>query len=295
MLLNRTAHRIGYLGSMDSWEKKSIENLNHFLDFLILHLNYNSNRKIQVFCVDVQEIDFEKMDFSGIEEDSLEQEKIDIISNFVSFNKSRLFFFLGKSYFLGSQIPEVVEQTKTIIGKISELLELVGSQEPSILVRIGSAYGNRKETLARFCSEVDSFPGKISSRLVVVNDEKPSLFSVTDLLAGVFYVTKIPICFRFLPHQFNDGGLTSREALFLSSSTWPDGIKPIFIHSEPESSDESGIPASPSPSEYLQYRIPTFNLEIDIILDLKAKDLACLKYMRENKSLKPIIINKVPE
>jgi UV DNA damage repair endonuclease len=294
MLLNRTAHRIGYLGSMKSWDGK-IETVNQFLDYLILHLNYNSNRKIQVFCVDAQEIDFESMDFSIIEEDSLEQEKIDIISNFVSFNKSRLFFFLGKSYFLGSQIPEVVDQTKSILQKISEFLDLIGLQEPSILVRIGSAYGNRKLTLSRFCSEVDSLPKYISSRLVVVNDEKPSLFSVTDLLAGVFYATKTPICFRFLPHQFNDGGLTSREALFLSSSTWPVGVKPIFIHSEPESTDEFGTPSSPSPSEYLEFRIPTFNLETDIILDVVGKDLACLKYMQENKSLKPIIINKVTE
>ena len=293
MLLNRTAHRIGYLGSMKSWDGKKIETVNQFLDFLILHLNYNSNRKIQAFCVDVQEIDFDNMDFSGIEEDSLEQEKIDIISNFISFNKSRLFFFLGKSYFLGSQIPEVVDQTKIIIGKISEFLEMVGSQEPSILISVGSAYGNRKETLSRFCTEVNSLPKKMSSRLAVVNDEKPSLFSVTDLLAGVFYSTKIPICFRFLPHQFNDGGLTSREALFLSSSTWPVGTKPIFIHSEPEISDDSGTPSSPSPADCLKYRIPTFNLEIDIILDLKDKDLACLKYMQENKSLKPIVINKV--
>ena len=117
----------------------------------------------------------------------------------------------------------------------------------------------------------------------------------TDLLSGVFYTTKTPICFRFLPHQFNNGGLTSREALFLSSSTWPVGVKPVFIHSEPEASDEFGVPSSPSPSDYLHYRIPTFNLETDIIVDCGERDLACVKYMLENKSLKPIIINKVPE
>lgn len=293
MLLNRTAHRIGYLGPMKEWTGKKVESVNQFLDFIILHLNHNINRGIQIYCVDVQDIDFSDIDFSGVEEDSLEQEKIDIISNFISFNKSRLFFFLGKSYFLGSQIPEVVEETKSVLVKISSFLDLVGSQEPCVLVRVGSAYGNRRDTLARFCEKVMSLPESVSSRLAVVNDEKPSLFSVTDLLAGVFYVTKTPICFRFLPHQFNDGGLTSREALFLSSSTWPVGVKPIFIHSEPESTDEFGSPSSPSPAESLSYRIPTFNLEIDVVLDLSGKDLSCLKYMKENKSLKPIVINKV--
>jgi len=293
MLLNRTAHRIGYLGSMKSWNDKKIDSLEQFLNFLILHLNHNIHRGIQICCVDVLNIDFTNIDFSKIEEDSLDQEKIDIISNFLSFKNSRLFFFVGKTHFLGSQIPEVVEETKVILEKISDFMELMGVNQPSILIRVGSAYGNRKETLSRFCNEVLSLPEKISTRLVVMNDEKPSLFSVTDLMAGVFYTTKTPICFRFLPHQFNEGGLTSREALFLSASTWPQEIKPIFIHAESESYDDGGAPSSPSPSESLSFRVPTFNLEIDYILDCKGKEEACVKYMLENKSLKPIVINKV--
>ncbi len=295
MLLNRTAHRIGYLGSRKSWNGKGVGSLNQFLDFIIFHINYNTHNGIQAFCVDTIDLNLDEMDFSRIEEDSLEQEKIDVISHFLSFNKSRIFFFMGKTHFLGSQIPEVVEETKTNLGKLAEFLELIGIQDPCILIRVGSAYGNRRETLGRFCSEVNSLPASISSRLAVMNDEKPSLFSVTDLLAGVFYATKIPICFRFLPHQFNAGGLTSREALFLSSSTWQQGTKPVFIYGEPESTDDFGAPASPSTSSHLNFRIPTFNLETDILMDCKERDEACLKYMRENKSLKPIVINKIPD
>lgn len=295
MLLNRTAHRIGYLGPMKTWEGKQIDSLDQFLNFIILQINHNIHRGIQISCIDTLNIDFNKIDFSGLEEDSLEQEKIDVISNFLSFKSSRIFFFVGKTHFLGSQIPEVVQETKEILRKISDFLEAVGVKDPSILIRIGSAYGNRKETLSRFCSEVSSLPEEVSSKLVVMNDEKPSLFSVTDLLSGVFYATRTPICFRFLPHYFNDGGLTSREALFLSASTWPQGVKPIFIHSEPESVDDFGAPLSPSPSGFLKFRVPTFNLEIDFILDCKGRDEACVKYMLENKSLKPMVINRVPE
>lgn len=292
MLLNRTAHRIGYLGPMKSWEGKKIDSLEQFLNFIILHLNHNIHRGIQICCIDALSIDFKKIDFSGMEEDSLDQEKIDIISNFLAFKNSRMFFFLGKTYFLGSQIPEVVQETREVLEKISTFLDLIGIKDPSILIRVGSAYGNRKETLARFCSEISSLREEISSKLIVMNDEKPSLFSVTDLLSGVFYSTRTPICFRFLPHQFNDGGLTSREALFLSSSTWPKDVKPIFIHSEPEFSDEFGLPSSPSPSSFLRYRVPTFNLEIDFILDCGDREESCIKYMLENKSLKPLIINR---
>lgn len=294
MLLNRTAHRIGYLGSSSTWDKK-VESLNQFLDFLIFHLNHNIHNGIQILCVDTLDLNLERIDFSQIEEDSSEQEKIDIISNFLSFNKSRIFFFIGKNHFLGSILPEVLEETKKVLENFSNFLEAVGQSGPSIIVRVGSAYGNRKATMARFCLEVNNLPEKISSKLIVTNDEKPSLFSVTDLLSGVFYSTRVPICFRFLPHQFNDGGLTSREALFLSSSTWPEGTKPVFIHAEPEEVDEFGVPTSPSTSEFLSFRVPTLNLEIDFILDCKGKEIACLKYMKENKSLKPMVINKIVE
>lgn len=295
MLLNRTPHRIGYLGPMKSWNDKRIDSLERFLNFMVLQINHSIHRGIQICCIDCVNIDFSNIDFSKIEEDSIDQEKIDIISNFLSFKNSRLFFFVGKTHFLGSQIPEVVEEAKKTFEKISDFLELVGLSQPSILIRVGSAYGNRKETLRRFCSEVSSLPERVSSKLVVVNDEKPSLFSVTDLLSGVFYATKTPICFRILPHQFNEGGLTSREALFLSASTWPPGSKPVFIHSESESYNEFGAPSSPTPSDYLTFRVPTFNLEIDFILDCKGRDEACVKYMLENKSLKPMVINRTPE
>jgi UV DNA damage repair endonuclease len=297
MILNRTAHRIGYLGSMKSWDvsKKEIWTLHAFLDFVIDHLKYNSENGIQMLCFDLLDMNLQEFDFSSIEEDSEEQNKIDLISNLVSAKKIRIFFFLGKGYFLGSQLPEIVQDTKKIILKVSDFLDCIGVQEPSILIRVGSAYGNRKETLVRFSEEVKSLPNYVSRKLAVMNDEKPSLFSVTDLLAGVYYSTKIPICFRFLPHQFNNGGLSSREALFLSASTWPNDIKPVFIHSEPQSVDEFGIPSSPSPSAFLSNRIPTFNLEIDIIVDSLDKDLSCIKYMKEIKSLKPIVINKIPD
>ena len=93
MLLNRTAHRIGYVGSMKSWNDKKIESLSRFLDFIILHINYNIHKGIHITCIDTLNVDFKEIDFSRMEEDSLEQEKIDIISNFLSFKESRIFFF----------------------------------------------------------------------------------------------------------------------------------------------------------------------------------------------------------
>jgi hypothetical protein len=39
-----------------------------------------------------------------------------------------------------------------------------------------------------FCGRIRDFDPIISSKICVTNDDKPSLFSVTDLLTGIYYV-----------------------------------------------------------------------------------------------------------
>jgi hypothetical protein len=95
MILNRTAHRIGYLGSMKSYDvsKKEIWTLPSFLDFVIDHLKYNSENGIQILCFDLLELNIQEFDFSSIEEDSEDQNKIDFISNLIAAKKIRIFFY----------------------------------------------------------------------------------------------------------------------------------------------------------------------------------------------------------
>jgi UV DNA damage endonuclease len=160
------------------------------------------------------------------------------------------------------------------------------------MIRIGSAYGNRKNTMNLFCERLFTLDVSVISKLCIMNDDKPSLFSVTDLLSGIYYKTGIPICFRLLAHQFNDGGLSIREALFLSCSTWNHGNKPIFVYSESEEISNSGTSLTSKTSDYLSHRIPVFGLDVDVIIDSDLKEDACLKYRMNHKSLSPIIINK---
>jgi len=46
------------------------------------------------------------------------------------------------------------------------------------------------------------------------------------------------------------------------------------------------------PSDYLTNRIPTFGLDLNIVLEVKNKEESCLKYSREYLSLGPIIFTK---
>jgi UV DNA damage endonuclease len=228
-----------------------------------------------------------------MEEEDIElSDKIDKINTIINKHSMRIFIYVGKDYFLGTQIEDVKIKTIALLDSLSILLDSLGIDYPSLIVRIGSAYGNRKKTMKTFCSRLPLLNKNTVKKLTVTNDDKPSLFSITDLLSGIYYECSIPLCFRLLPHHFNNGGLTIREALFLACSTWDIKDKPIFFHSESFEIDEYGISLSPVNADLLTRRIPTFGLDCDVIIDSQLKEIAYMHYIKNHRGFLPMVINK---
>ena len=286
---------ITYLGFPLSFNnsKYYISSKKDFLELIYRSLLENTKKGIKNLCIDSSEIEFSEEFFSDtIDEESQEiGDLLDGINKIIIIHSSKLFFYCSKEYFLASQMEDIKAKTISLLNSISSIFDSIGIDYPSIIVRIGSAYGNRKETMKSFCSRISELNIETTLKLTVTNDDKPSLFSVTDLLSGIYYETQIPITFRFIGHIFNNGGLTARESIFLSNSTWK-GKTPIFIHSESKERDTDGNFVSPLPSDYLTNRIPTFGLDLNIVLEVKNKEESCVKYSRECLSLGPIIFTK---
>jgi len=293
MLLTKTPHKLGCIHKdLKEFLNNDSKDQSEFVTWVDNIIKENNSKGIEITVVEIS-------DSKNIPDYTLLEESDPIFLVFENLaihlrkTNNKLFFYLPQSFFLGSQLEDVVKSTKHLLEKISFFLENLSINTPSIIIRIGSAYGSRKTTMERFNSEVLSLPLGIRKFLMVTNDDKPSLFSVTDLLSGVFYKISIPICFRTLPHFFNSGGLSLREALYLSCSTWPNEEKPFFIHSEPEFIDENGFPITNSTREFLVHRIPVFSLDVDVVIESKNSRSSCIRYMSESRSLKPIVLNKI--
>lgn len=266
------------------------------LDLILSLCLVNSNISSRTVCLNLGELDItnEFLNTDSIEEENPTiSERINEINSLINKNSMRVIFFIGKDYFLGSQLEDIRIKTIKLLDKLSGVLEVIGMNGPSLVIRIGSAYGNRKKTMKEFCAIVNKLKKSTIQRLTVMNDEKPSLFSITDLLSGIYYETGIPLCFRILPHQFNDGGLSIREAMFLAASTWKSNIRPFFFHSEASEIDGNGKPLSPDCSKTLTMRIPTFGLNVDVIIDSPNRELCYLEYLKTHRSLPPTVINKI--
>lgn len=297
MLAFGSSIAVSYLGLPKKFSEVDFS-ISTFDDFLLLLYDlgrYNLSLGSHVVCLDIDSLDLGSSFFQDVLEEEREStsEKINQLNLLVNKNQMRFCFFVDKFFFLGSQLSPVVSKTKQLLVQLSQVLDCIGIDSPSIIIRVGSAYGNRKSTLSTFSKRVQELDPKVIRNLAVTNDDKPSLFSITDLLSGVYYQCGVPICFRSLPHYFNNGGLSLREALFLSCSTWKEGQKPIYIYSEPSERDEFGFPSSPNPSGYLTTRVPSFGLDCDVILDSPEKETCLLKYLAELRSLPPLVLGRV--
>ena len=297
MISTGLTQQITYLGLPKKYQDVGFTIKTYDDLFLLLFdlCRYNISLGSKVICLDLNELDLDpEFLLCVFDEEKIQTSNfINDLNNLINKNDLRICFFFTRDFFLGSQLEGVAEKTIQYLNSFSLLLASLGINYPSIVIRVGSAYGNRKSTLKNFCKRVSTLDATVSSKLIVSNDDKPSLFSTTDLLSGVYYETKIPICFKALPHHFNDGGLSMREAFFLACSTWEEGTKPLYIYSESLDKDQYGFPLNSHTSASLTTRIPTFGLDCDIVIGSTEREVCLLQYLNEFKSLPPLVLDRV--
>lgn len=223
-----------------------------FLQFCTSKVEEGLKLGFKCFIFELSDTDFSVLDFRITEG----KEKLKLM---LEENGARISFYLKtKKHVTGDDPMEVALACDEILICCNFLEELdLKPQEASIITHIGGAKGDRKASMEKFCETVESkLTSSNISYLAVINDDKPSLFSVKDLLPGIFYRLNIPIVFRSTSYPTNQGNLTLNESLFLAASTWKREHNPIFIY-------------LPSKVELKEEQTRPFGLELDIVFDNK--------------------------
>jgi len=116
-------------------------------------------------------------------------------------------------------------------------------------------------------------------RLTIENDDKATMYSVKDLMY-IHDETGIPIVFDYHHHQFCTGDLTEEQALKLAATTWPKDIGQEVHYSESKALHENNSKLKPQAhSDYINSLPNTYGLDVDIMVEAKAKELAILKFI----------------
>ena len=170
----------------------------------------------------------------------------------------RIAFYIKSKYHVVSTDPDSRKNAKSEIIKIGRFIEEIDAVRFDIplICHIGGANGNRRKSMGDFCKFFDTLSWRIQKQIALINDDKPSLFSVKDLLSVTYVEKKIPIIFRTGSHRTNQGGLTYKESLFLAASTWAERSNPIMFYC-PSSKEETITVNDLNP----------YNLIIDVAFD----------------------------
>jgi UV DNA damage endonuclease len=165
-------------------------------------------------------------------------------------------------------------------GKIFDLMGLEKSSYNNINIHCNGVYGDKKSAMDRFILNFQRLSPSVQTRLTVENDDKESMYSVKDLMY-IHEKTGIPIVFDYHHHKFCTGGLSEEEALKLAVSTWPKGITPEVHYSESKSLHENNTKIKPQAhSDYIKSLPNTYELDLDIMVEAKGKELAILSFIK---------------
>jgi hypothetical protein len=210
-----------------------------------IHLRYN------LFVVELSEKDLEM----NLEVHPSEKERF---LYFVENLEIRIMFYLkSKNSVISTDIGSSKRAKKEIITIGNFIQEIdAGRFDIPLICHVGGAKGNRKKSMVEFCKFFETLPWRTQKQIALINDEKPSLYSVKDLLSVTYIEKKIPIIFRATSHRTNQGGLTYKESLFLACSTWVERGNPVMFY----------CPAKPEERVELDDLNP-YDLVLDIAYD----------------------------
>jgi UV DNA damage endonuclease len=252
---------------------------------IIKILEWNRLNGIKLFRLSSALIPWgDKLDLTQLKDYKEIKSELKKAGDFAKFWGMRITSHPGPFNVLVSPNEKVVENTISDLelhGKIFDMMGLEKSPYNKINIHCNGVYGDKKAAMDRFCENFKRLSPSVRKRLTVENDDKGSMYSVTDL----FYIhdkIKIPIVFDYHHHQFCTGGFSEKAALELAVTTWPEGITPIVHYSESKALHENNAKEKPQAhSDYINSLPDTYGLDVDIMVEAKAKELAILPFIKK--------------
>ena len=208
--------------------------------------------------------------------------------NYAIINDQRITFHPSPYGVLASNRPDVVIKAIKEISQHAEIFDMMGferSYKYPINIHINTTKPTKEESADRFCCNFKMLPESAKSRLVLEVDDKKSQFHAEDLYELAYKKIGIPITFDYLHNKCNPSSLNEGEALALCLSTWPKGITPITHYSDSRKIHEDSSSKEVAHSDWIWEYPETYGLEFDIEFEVKMKDLALLKYIKEKELL----------
>ena len=179
---------------------------------------------------------------------------------------------------IASPNTETVRKSVQCLEMHALIADLLGyGDEFAINIHMGGVYGDKHAAAGRFLHNFCSLPPRIKKRLTLENDDKPSMWSMTELFNMVAKYCTIKLVLDIHHHRFCNRE-TLREAADMAFRTWDGFCEIPKVHY----SESKPGPRPQAHSDYVRGEIPALSdtVQYDVMIEAKAKDLALLEYRK---------------
>ncbi len=241
-------------------------------------LDYNIQNGIKLFRISSDIIPFGSHTINKVKWWEIFNDKLNDISRKAISNGVRLSMHPGQYTVLNSPDKAVVERAVEDLRYHARLLDAMGlGKEHKIVLHIGGTYGDKTSALKRFIQQYRCLDENIQQRLVIENDDRQ--YTIFDVLS-IGESEGIPVVFDNLHHQVNpDNTCSVIEWIDACANTWKSEDGPQKLHYSQQ--DFSKRPGSHSATldvgEFLQFYTDIRNRDVDIMVEVKDKNLSALK------------------
>jgi UV DNA damage endonuclease len=183
-------------------------------------------------------------------------------------------------------------------AEILDRMEL--GPEAVLVIHAGGAYGDKASGIDRWCATWNKLPMEVSRRLVLEHDDLR--YSAADVLE-IHKRTGVRLIFD-VQHFWclNTERLELRDTLERFLATWPSGVRPKMHFSSPRTQMREAKRRNPKtgrkknvllppvwtghadfihPFDFISFWRAVGPLEVDVMLEAKAKDLALLRLRKD--------------
>lgn len=158
----------------------------------------------------------------------------------------------------------------------------LGDYKYKLVLHVGGVYGNKKDSIERFCENFERLPDRIRKRVIIENDDRSyDTFDVLDICRRL----NVPMVLDVHHHRCLCGEKELGPVLNDIYDTWKGEAFPPKVHfSSPRSVKDYRSHADfIDYAEFMEFISITgkTDRDIDIMLEAKSKDMALLKLSGE--------------
>jgi UV DNA damage endonuclease len=248
---------------------KSLENI----------IDYNIMNGIKLFRISSDFIPFGSSPANSLKWWEIYDEKFMHIGNKIRDNDIRISMHPGQYTVLNSKDRSVVERAVDDLEYHSRVLDsLRAGPENKIVLHIGGVYKEKNRSIERFIENYQLLSKPVRRRLIIENDDKS--YNISEVLE-IGKRIGAPVVFDNLHNLSNPSNPLKTEKFWINEcrSTWQekDGNQKIHYSQQAKDKRQGAHSKSINVGEFLKFYSSMERSDIDIMLEVKDKNLSAVK------------------